>query len=436
MRQVLGRRVDRCLQRSCMLINVAGGGGIMSGTVQKRFIGADFLVGQAVGDTRSLNANTVYERGKNNALAVSNNKEILDTLSQHQTGTEITFRKHERPWEIVPHFVKRRVVDMVGLLTSEHRMEMELTIKKILPICDIDLYVVVVPTVGYVPTRSFAKSIFFDWGIGEPRGNGVLLCVAQHEASVQVITSPAIAEFFGQEFVDLLVKDIMQPLLREGRASYAMVQATYALARHAQEARHLWQQSLVPLPVKNKLRFAERVVHYGVRDTYYFWGALFLVGGTIFIWQRIFDLMCPDCGTWMHRVTDEALIPLCLTEAQRMEWENGCTEFMIQKCPKCKHSAVHVALRDMYNDTRCLKCEDCENFTVTKETDVIRLATKTADGLKRETFKCQFCRVGREVDLPLYRPLDSKPEPEVWYDFLLQRAADGKTGTQKDFKLV
>ena len=161
-----------------------------------------------------------------------------------------------------------------------------------------------------------------------------------------------------------------------------------------------------------------------------------LAAMTVFVWRRIFDLMCPECGTWMHRVVDEAMIPECLTEGQRLEWENGCTQFLVQKCPKCKHNAVSVTLRDMYNDTRCLKCEDCTNYTVSKETEVIRLATKTQDGLKRETYKCQFCRVGREVDLPLYRPLDAKPEAEgPWYDFILDRAAKGGN-TQKASKLV
>ena len=401
---------------------------------QRRWVGAEFLAQAQHGDTRSLSERLVQERSKTNAIASRQNMEVMNSLNQHQTGTEIKFRKEDRPWEIVPQFVRRRVVDMVGILTSEHRMEMELAIQKVLPICDVDLYVVIVPTVGYVTSRAFAKSIFFDWGIGEPRGNGLLLCVAQHEASVQIITSPAIAEYFGQEFVDLLVKDIIQPLLREGRASYGMVQATYAIARHAQEVRHFWQSSLVPLPAKNKIRFAQKVAYYGAVETLSFWGALFFACMSIFVWKKIFELMCPECGTWMHRVVDEDLIPKFLDDGQRMEWENGCTQFFIQKCPKCKHSDVQVLLRDMYNDTRCLKCEDCDFHTVSKETEVIRLATKKEDGLKRETYKCQFCRVGREIDLPLYRPLDSKPEASgPWFTTLLEGAANHKV---KEVKLV
>ena len=102
-----------------------------------------------------------------------------------------------------------------------------------------------------------------------------------------------------------------------------------------------------------------------------------------------------------------------------------------------KHEVVDVTLRDMYNDTRCLKCEDCEYHTVTKETQIIRLATKKSDGLKRETYKCAFCRVGREIDLPLYRPLDAKPsDADVPIaDKLISMASDPKA-TRKESKLV
>jgi uncharacterized membrane protein YgcG len=421
------------LRRSNSAVGVTSTVAALSGA--RRAVGSAFLAQRVQGDSRSLTPDTLAKRSEQNNMTSQNNMEIMSALSESQTGAQIRFRREDRPWEIVPQYVKRRVVDMVGILNSEHRMEMELVINKVRPICDIDLYVVIVPTVGYVTPRAFAKSIFFDWKIGEPRGNGVLLCIAQGEAEVQLITSPGINEYFGQEFVNLLVKEIMQPLLKEGRASYSMLQATYAVARHAQEVRHYWQSSLVPLPVKNQLRTAQKVVYYGAVDTRNFWGALALVGLTVFIWRQIFKLMCPNCGDWLHKVTDEDMVRKCLTDAQRMEFDNGCTQFHVQKCPKCRHETVEVVLRDMYNDTRCLKCEDCENYTVSKETEIIRLATKKNDGLKRETYKCQFCRVGREIDLPLYRPLDAKPDDEKWYNKLLDRAAD-PTVTHTPAKLV
>jgi uncharacterized membrane protein YgcG len=392
---------------------------------QLRQVGSAFLAQQVQGDSRSISPDKLKQRQEQNQIATRQNQEIMAALSDSETGAQIRFRKEDRPWEIVPQFVKRRVVDMVGVLTSEHRMEMELAINKVRPICDIDLYVVIVPTVGYVTPRAFAKSIFFDWGIGEPRGNGVLLCISQGEAEVQLITSPGIVEFFGQEFVDLLVKEIMQPHLKESRPSYAVLQATYAVARHAQEMRHYWQGAMVPLPAKNVIRKSQKMVHYGAVETSYFWVALFFLGASIFTWKQIFRLLCPQCGTWFHRVVDEDLIRTMLDDGQRMEYDNGCTQFFVQKCPKCKFHKVEVQLRDMYNDTRCLKCEDCNYHTMTKETEIVRLATKKEDGLKRETYKCHFCRVGREIDLPLYRPLDAKPEASgPWYNTLLDRAAD------------
>lgn len=393
---------------------------------QLRHVGGDFLLAGRFGDSRSLTESMRQRRESDNLMKASVNKEIMSALSQQQSGTEIRFRKEERPWEIVPQYVRRRVVDMVGILTSAHRMEMELMIEQVRPICDVDMYVVVVPTVGYTGTREFAQSIFFDWGIGEPRGNGLLFVVAQAEASIQVIASPAIEEYFGQTFIDLLIKEVLQPLLKEGQASYAVLQTTYALARHAQEVRHFWQNALVPLPVKNKIRFAEKTVAYGMRKTWTMYWVIALAVWTGYLWHQIYELLCPKCGTYMHVVKDEDLIAKVLNDGQRMEWENGCTEFYITKCPSCKHDEIKVLLHDLYNESRCQQCDDCGFHTVTMDSDIVMLATKKQDGLKRLTYKCHFCKVGREVDLPLYRPLDARPDAP-WYDGLLDRASSAKS---------
>lgn len=352
------------------------------------------------------------------------NKDIIESLNAQQSQDTIQFRKHDRPWEIVPQFVRRRVVDLTGILTSAHRMEMEQAINSILPICDINLYVVIVPTVGYVSPRVFAQSLFFDWGVGEPRGNGVLLLVCKQEASVQLIASPAICEYFDQRFCDLLVEEILGPHVKDGKASYGLVQAVYALARHSQEMRHDWQRGLLTLPTRNKVRFAEKTFAYGIHSRRLFI-ALALTAATVWMWSQILDMMCPDCGIGLHKVVDEELINRELDAGQRLERDNGCTQFKILKCPKCKKVKVTVLLRDLYNNTKCLPCEGCKYNTVKLQTSVERLPSKTEDGIKKHLYTCEHCRLAREITLPLFRPIDTKP-PQEWYNFLVQGAASHK----------
>src|SRR3989338_1489316 len=123
-------------------------------------------------DQTSLNLNEKQ-------IAITQNNEIMEALAANQTFEEVQYRKRDRPWEIVPQYRRRRVTDLVGIMKPHHRMEAELTIEKVAIICDIDVYIVIVPTVGYVKPRVFAQSVFFDWEIGEPKGNGLLIVVSQ-----------------------------------------------------------------------------------------------------------------------------------------------------------------------------------------------------------------------------------------------------------------
>jgi uncharacterized membrane protein YgcG len=371
------------------------------------------------------------ERDKSN---LRHNQEILNTLAQQQTHDEIHYRKEDRPWEIVPQYMRRRVVDLVGILTSAHRMEMEQTIERMRTICDVELHVVVVPTVGYVKPRVFAQSIFFDWQIGEPRGNGLLIVFSQGDATVQMIASPAIQEHFGDEVLKVLVADVLSPMLKEGKSSLALVHVTYALAQYSQEARALWENSLLPLPVKNKVRFAQRVAMYGAINTWSFYVCLVLTLAMAALWNRILDLYCPDCGAMMHKVVDDETLEKNLTHGQWLEHKNECTQFRVHKCPDCKATRVLVVARDLFQNNKCLKCEDCDYHTVSLDKTVERLPSRTEDGLKRLLYTCENCRVVKDVALPLFRPLDDKPQDQ-WYYTMLQRAGN-PMGEKANRKLV
>jgi uncharacterized membrane protein YgcG len=401
----------------------------------KRFAGMDLSMRAPrlrTKDQTSLNLNETQ-------IAVTHNNEIMETLAQSQTYEEIQYRKRDRPWEIVPQYRRRRVTDLVGIMKPEHRMEVEQLIEKIAIICDIETYLVIVPTVGYVKPRVFAQSIFFDWGIGEPKGNGLLIVLSQGDGNVQSIASPVLERYFSKQFLDVIVQDVLAPCIRETRdASYGLVQMMHAAAQYIDAMRPDWERrhQIIPMPIENKIRFAEKTFWYGVFNTSAFWVSIFCSAVTIWMINRILDLYCPECGSLMHHVTDEENLKKFMTKGQYLEHFHKCAWYRVHKCPKqdCPGKRVRVYARDLYQDHHCLPCEECNYNTVTLEKTILKLPTREEDGIKQFLYTCENCRVARDIRLPLLRPLDDKPQ-EDWFNKLMQRA-ESPVGEKKHMKVV
>lgn len=356
-----------------------------------------------------------------------NNKAIVEAFEKLRTNDEIHYRKTARPWDLVPQYAKKRVTDLCGVLTSEHRMEIEQTIDKMREICDVDFYVVAVPTVGFVTPRAFANSIFFDWNIGQGRGNGLLLLFAQHEATVLLVASPAIEEYFDTPFLRPAVDEIFTPLAKDGQPSLAIVQLVYAIARHAHEIRDVSRKGLLPLPVRDKVRFAAKSAVYGwylLRSLVL--GTLTMVTITVVLWSKILDAMCPSCGASMCRITRDDHLQRVLSKGHYLEHINGCSQFRVWKCARCDEGMrVVVTSRDLHHHAKCLQCAECKFHTATMEVEVVKLPTKRADGIKRVAYDCENCQHHREFGLPLYRPMPTGKETE-WIDSLLLNSQQPK----------
>jgi uncharacterized protein with PIN domain len=186
----------------------------------------------------------------------------------------------------------------------------------------------------------------------------------------------------------------------------------------------MWNNRLVPLPVLNKARFGARVLQWGMFRTWYFWGSIFFTGLTAILLNQLLDALCPECGHFMARVLKPEKIFLELDAGLQIEYENACADFRVWRCQNChKGKRVVQISRDFHFNDKCLKCADCGYHTVTLKSTIEKLPSKDEDGRKRQVYACQHCRVGRDIVLPLFRPLDSEPVGE-WYDFLLKGAKD------------
>ncbi|KAG5477326.1 hypothetical protein LSCM4_04544 [Leishmania orientalis] len=381
----------------------------------RRHAGCDLLSPLAkLGQSRDLAADLKSGRQRNN-------REIIASFDKMQTMDEIHYRKTERPWELVPRYAKKRVTDLVGLLSSEDRMEIEQAIDKMQSLCQTDMYVVLVPTVGYTTPKAFANSIFFDRAIGEPNGSGLLLVIAQREATVQLISGLSIEEYFDSHFLEPAVREVFQPLVRDGKPSQATVQLVYAIARQAQEMHTRWESGLLTLPTRNKVRFVGKTVRYGVKQTpYLVAGILFFTACTAWLVSQLLDTVCPTCYHLMSRVRDDATLQKLMTRGQYLELINGCAYYRVWKCPHCADGqSVVLCSRDLHQSTKCLQCMDCQYYTCGLEREIVRLPSKNEDGLKKLTYSCANCHIGREVLLPLYRPVAMDNEKQ-WYDFLVE----------------
>lgn len=401
----------------------------------RRCAGIDLLSPLAkLGQSRDLAADLKAGRQRNN-------KEIVASFEKIQTFDEIHYRKSNRPWELVPRYAKKRVTDLVGILSSEDRMEIEQAIDKMQSLCKTDMFVVLVPTVGYTTPKAFANSIFFDWRIGEPDGNGLLLVICQREATVQLISSPAIEEYFDTPFLEPAVREIFQPAVREGKPSYATVQLVYAIARQAQEMHTRWEKGVLALPTRNKVRKVEKTVRYGIFQVpYLVAGCLIFTALSAWMISQVLDTLCPKCHGAMHRVRDEEGLRAVMEPGQYLELANGCAHYRVWRCPRCSledgGSRVVLVSRDMHQSSKCLQCMDCRYYTCSLEKEVMKLPSKKEDGLKKLTYKCENCRVGREILLPLYRPLETAEKAdEPWFNFLVEGSQSSKKDKAGSLKL-
>jgi len=348
------------------------------------------------------------------------NKLVLESLDQIRSLDMVQYRKDETPWRVLVKPRRHRVVDMVGIIQDEHRIEMEMVVDKLHNLCDVEMYVVIVPTVGYGKARVFAQSLFWEWYVGGELGNGVLILLAQHEASFQIVASYAFDEYFGETFAKLVVADVLQPALMRGEPSLGMLATTYAIARHAQECRELWKPKYLTHAQKNQVRFMQHAVYYGIFHTKTFWITLFVIAVTVNLWMRILEMTCNECGQSMRRVTDPADILNGLSQGERVEFENECAMYRVFRCPGCKKFKSILVSRDYHNYHRCLQCTQCEYYTTTVKQDILRLPSKQEDGVKQFHYHCKNCQLEKKIHVPLYRPMEENPKE--WYEFLLERA--------------
>eukprot|EP00759_Apiculatamorpha_spiralis_P020508 PhF_6_TR25826/c1_g1_i1/m.36471 len=348
------------------------------------------------------------------------NKLVVDGLHQIISNDLVAFRKEEYPWRVLIKPRRHRIVDMVGILGDDHRVEMEQIAQRMQALCDVEIYVVVVPTVGLGKARVFAQSLFYEWGIGKENCNGVLLLLSQHEASLQLVSSYTFDEYFGEKFANLLVSEILQPCLLNQDPSYGLLQVLYAIARHSQEIRELWKPKFLTIHQKNQLRFAQQTFYYGVFHTKYFWLTLASCIITAIFWMKILDITCKDCGVMMLQVKNQDMINDALSSGQKVEIKNECSEYRVFMCPKCLKYKVLLVFRDYHNYHKCLQCQECKYFTTSVRQDILRLPTKSEDGVKLFQYHCDHCHLDKKVPVPLYRPIEENPKE--WYDFLIQRS--------------
>ena len=355
--------------------------------------------------------------------------DILHALSRAQSTATAASRASPTPWRLLTPPRRHRVLDTVGLLDPTHRVEMEHLADQIRSLCGLEFTLVLVPTVGYVPPRVFAQSLFHEWGSGGEAPPRLLCLVAHHEASLQLVASYALDEYFGGPFATLLVREVLQPRLREGDPSLGMVHLVQAVGRHAAECRGLWQPRWVTLRQKERLRVAQQMVYFGALRTHTFWATLFFSALTVWLGFQIADLRCEKCGTFMRVGSDPAK---GLTSGQRVEMASECARYRVWECPNCgTHKGVLVS-RDYHNYANCLLCPSCRYHTTTVTSDVLRLASKTEDGVKQFVYDCKNCGKHEKVFLPLFHPMEEAPKE--WYDFLVKRA--NEPNTKEGIKVV
>ena len=295
-------------------------------------------------------------------------------------------------------------------------------------------------------------------------GNGVLLLLTQQEAMIELVASYALGKYFSLTMIQLIVKEVFQPLIVSGKdPSYAALQMIYAMARHSDEFKDIWKPYLYPLITlqqKNDALFLQQTFLYGCyrkKGLFIFTFLSILFG----LWavKKLQDLRCDECGTFMKRMVlpqsfyDEInevpeIDELSLREAkrlkhlkylfsiygdalsngQRIEMENECAEYKVFLCPSCKATKTRLIHRQFHNYNNCIKCDKCDNHTVSEQKEILRLPTKTEDGVKQFLYQCKNCHWENKTYLPLFHPIEL--HPKNWYDVLIERSSSPDIKTE------
>ena len=284
----------------------------------------------------------------------------------------------------------------------------------------IEVVVVVIRSLDGSSVEDVAEKLFKLWGIGKKgRDNGLLFLWSTGDRKVRVEVGYGLEGILPDGKAGSILDAYVIPQFKAGQFDAGVIAGVNALLRAA-------QSQPVALPAISKsYDTSEPQVVRAIRppSTLRWWMTswvpwlagvplFFIVRTALRRWRRNRRRRCPECRSWMVRLSetdDDAL----LDKGQMSEEQVGSVDYDVWKCPSCAH---HFTIRYPKWATKYDTCPQCSNRTKWTTETVVERATTHGAGLAKVAVQCAFCNFKSEYEkvLPQIQSTSSGSSGSSW----------------------
>ena len=249
-----------------------------------------------------------------------------------------------------------------------------------------ELAVVVIRTLDGLPIEEVAVKLFEAWGIGKRcADNGLLLLWAAGDRRVRVEVGYGLEGALPDGKAGAILDSYVIPRFKAGEFDAGILEGVQALAAVVRSE---------PLDLPSQASQSYDRGASWLPTVLAGLGLLTGTGGAVVgyrRWRRVRRRRCPECRTWMTRLSEQLEDEL-LDQAKQVEERLGSVDYDVWRCASCSHS---FSLRYPRLFTRFAKCPQCNHRTCGSTEETIQAATTSHGGSVRVKEQCEFCTYRR-----------------------------------------
>lgn len=264
----------------------------------------------------------------------------------------------------------------------------------------VEIAVVVADSLDGLEPADAALLLHRRWGVGKrQRDNGIVFLWSPALRKIFVSVGYGLEGVLPDARVGRIEDNSVLPFFRQGDFDNGMLAGTTALASAAREETAWRPEGIAPgrptSPARSSGQRPFPLFLLGLLG-----GALLLVAAMLVARaRRYWPRRCPNGHGRMRRLS-EAEDDAQLSREEGLEERLGSMDYDVWVCGQCDARIV-TAHRKLF--TRFGECPRCKRRTLETTTSMIRAATRSSTGLKRERRSCRNCDFHdeREVLIPI-----------------------------------
>lgn len=349
------------------------------------------------------------------------------------------FARDYTPQELTnPNIADRRVyvADPGNMVSPQVKSQVNSLLWNLRQKTDAEVVVAVVPSIGDTPIEDFSTELFEEWGIGKSdKDNGVLILIAPEQRRARIATGYGVEGLLPDISAKKIVERSIVSNMRNGDLDAAVLASATDVATvlsdptAAEELKssqgEAWERGggdLTTADIKKFVgylallflafsiilfftdwsksrkedRYHAAMVWHRHRATFWILAACSLGMGLpvalLAEWMRRRvrnkPMKCPNCGTQMHKLSEEE-DNTKLTPAQDFEEKLNTVDYDVWECPNCGTIERYPFKTNQMKYTECPACHTVAMCLVRDHT--LQPATTRSEGVGEKVYECQFC---------------------------------------------